>query len=108
MVHAINAALGNIGKTVVFLDAPEAKEEKIADLAQALNSGQVETLVMLGGNPVYNAPADLSWAQAQRKARTWWTHEQRLASGGGAGERPRSPASIDCFRWKGGAGRIAN
>jgi len=70
MVHAINAALGNIGKTVVFLDAPEAKEETIADLAQALNSGQVETLVMLGGNPVYNAPADLSWARAQRKAKT--------------------------------------
>src|SRR5437016_7079436 len=70
MVHAINAALGNIGKTVVFLDAPEAKEETITDLAQALNSGQVETLVILGGNPVYNAPADLNWAQTQRKAKT--------------------------------------
>ena len=55
-----------------------------------------------------NGDTILDFAQAQRKARTWWTHEQQLASGGGAGERPRSPASIDCFRWKGGAGRIAN
>src|SRR2546426_8135607 len=42
----------------------------IIDLAQALNAGQVETLVILGGNPVYDAPADLNWAQTQRKAKT--------------------------------------
>jgi MoCo/4Fe-4S cofactor protein with predicted Tat translocation signal len=69
IAHAINVALGNIGKAVVFLEAPEAKEGTISDLAQALNSSQVETLVILGGNPVYNAPVDLNWSEAQRKAK---------------------------------------
>ena len=70
IAHALNVALGNVGKTVVFLDAPEAREGTLAELAQALNAGQVETLVILGGNPVYDAPADMSWAQAQHKAKT--------------------------------------
>ena len=30
----------------------------------------MDTLVILGGNPVYNAPADLDWAAAQAKAKT--------------------------------------
>src|SRR5439155_10042118 len=70
LAHALNVALGNAGRTVVFLEAPETKTETISDLAQALNAAQVEALVLLGGNPVYNAPADLNWAQTQRKART--------------------------------------
>ena len=70
VANALNAALGNAGKTVVFNVVPEAKEGTISDLAQALNAGQVDTLVILGGNPVYNAPADLNWAQTQRKAKT--------------------------------------
>ena len=42
----------------------------MAELATALNGGQVQTLVILGGNPAYNAPADLNWPQAQAKAKT--------------------------------------
>ncbi len=68
LAHAINAALGNIGQTVVFHEVPESKEEGLKELAQALNTGQVKTLVILGGNPVYTAPADLDWAKTQRKA----------------------------------------
>jgi molybdopterin-containing oxidoreductase family iron-sulfur binding subunit len=70
LAHAINSALGNLGKTVMFHSAPEYNEGSIADLAKALNSSQVETLVILGGNPVYTAPADLAWATTQRKAKT--------------------------------------
>lgn len=70
LAHAINAALGNIGKTVHFHRVPALREGNLADLAQALNSGQVETLVILGGNPVYTAPSDLDWAKTQRKAKT--------------------------------------
>src|SRR5882724_3373154 len=70
IAHALNVALGSVGKTVVFMDAPDANAGTISDLAQALDGGQVETLVILGGNPVYDAPADLNWAQAQRKAKT--------------------------------------
>ena len=70
MALAINDALGSLGKTVEFHDAPEAKEGTIVELAQALNGEQVETLVILGGNPVYNAPGDLNWGATQCKAKT--------------------------------------
>jgi len=70
LAHAINAALGNIGKTVELLPAPSAGEGGIGGLVTALNANQVETLVILGANPVYNAPADLNWTAAQAKAKS--------------------------------------
>jgi anaerobic selenocysteine-containing dehydrogenase len=42
----------------------------IVELAESLNKGEVDTLVITGANPVYNAPADLNWAATQRKAKT--------------------------------------
>jgi molybdopterin-containing oxidoreductase family iron-sulfur binding subunit len=65
---AINAALGAPGKTVVFHDAPAFPSGTIAELAAALNAGQVDTLIMLDGNPAVTAPADLNWPAAQAKA----------------------------------------
>ena len=47
-----------------------SKEGTLGELAAALSAGQVHTLVILGGNPAYNAPADLNWPQAQAKAKT--------------------------------------
>jgi molybdopterin-containing oxidoreductase family iron-sulfur binding subunit len=70
LAHALNSALGNVGKTVLLHELPESKEGTLAELAAALNGNQVQTLVMLGGNPVYNAPADLDWTKTQRKAKT--------------------------------------
>jgi len=70
LANAMNDALGAVGKTLVLHEAPEAKENTITELAEALNAGLVETLVILGGNPVYNAPAGLNWAATQRKAKT--------------------------------------
>jgi MoCo/4Fe-4S cofactor protein with predicted Tat translocation signal len=70
LAHAINAALDNVGKTVQFHEVPEPMERGLGDLAQALKAGQVETLLILGGNPAYSAPADLDWANTQRKAKT--------------------------------------
>jgi MoCo/4Fe-4S cofactor protein with predicted Tat translocation signal len=70
LVIAINEALGAVGHTVEFRPAPASKEGALADLASSLIGGQVQTLVILGGNPAYNAPADLNWPQAQAKAKT--------------------------------------
>jgi len=70
IAHVINSALGSLGKTVEFHAIPETKEEGLAQLVEALQGGLVGTLVMLGGNPAYNAPADLNWAAAQAKAGT--------------------------------------
>ncbi|HYG24803.1 MAG TPA: TAT-variant-translocated molybdopterin oxidoreductase [Verrucomicrobiae bacterium] len=70
LAHAINAALNNIGQTVVLHETPAFNAGSLAELAQALNAGQIETLVMLGGNPAYTAPADLDWLNAQAKAKS--------------------------------------
>ncbi len=59
---AINALLGNIGTTVLLrepVDVIPPSTPSLAALAQAVRGGAVSTLVVLGGNPVYDAPADL-------------------------------------------------
>jgi molybdopterin-containing oxidoreductase family iron-sulfur binding subunit len=70
VAQAINAALGNIGATVVYHDASDFKFGTLAELRTALDGGAVDTLVILGGNPVYDAPADFDWKTTQRKAKT--------------------------------------
>jgi MoCo/4Fe-4S cofactor protein with predicted Tat translocation signal len=73
MAHAMNAALGNVGKTVVYTEPLEANPvneiESLRDLVSDLNAGKVELLVMLGGNPVYDAPVDLDFGPALLKAK---------------------------------------
>jgi molybdopterin-containing oxidoreductase family iron-sulfur binding subunit len=68
LAHAINLALGNAGKTVFFTDSVEAapirQGESLARLVSDMNSGQVEMLLIVGGNPAYDAPADLDFAAA--------------------------------------------
>jgi molybdopterin-containing oxidoreductase family iron-sulfur binding subunit len=67
---AMNAALGNLGKTVKLLEGVEPENtHTLEDLTNDLNGGHVETLVILGPNPVYTAPASLGFQSAIRKAR---------------------------------------
>jgi molybdopterin-containing oxidoreductase family iron-sulfur binding subunit len=63
-VFAINEALK---APISYLEVPKAEEGMARAVAQ-LNTGNVETLCILGGNPVYNAPVDLDWVSAQAKA----------------------------------------
>ncbi len=70
VAQAINAALDAVGKTVHLIESPAQGGGTLVELAAALNGGQVETLVILDANPVYDAPADLDWAATQRKAKT--------------------------------------
>ena len=70
IAHAINAALGSVGQTVELIEAPAPVTGELPELAALLNAGAVQTLVLIGVNPVYNAPADLKWAAAQAKAKT--------------------------------------
>ncbi len=70
LAHALNSALGNIGNTVEFHPAANSRQGGLADLVRSLEAGQVETLVMLGGNPAYTAPADLGWGKALSRAKT--------------------------------------
>ena len=72
LVHAlvalINDALGNAGETVRYTRLAEGEEVdqlgSLAALVRDMASGRVGTLVMLGGNPAYDAPADLDFAGA--------------------------------------------
>jgi len=69
IAHLINGALGAIGQTVLLRPAPAQKFGTLSELVAALNAGQVQTLVSLGGNPAFSAPADLGFAAAQKKAK---------------------------------------
>jgi molybdopterin-containing oxidoreductase family iron-sulfur binding subunit len=67
---AINQALGNVGTggAPVTLREPvdllPSNTAELAELAAAMRAGAVSTLFVLGGNPVYDAPADLAFAAA--------------------------------------------
>ena len=63
LAHAMNAALGNVGKTVVYTDplvvGQNTQVEQLRELIADIDAKRVKMLVILGGNPVYNTPADL-------------------------------------------------
>jgi molybdopterin-containing oxidoreductase family iron-sulfur binding subunit len=61
IAYAINAKLGNIGKTVDFVAVEPSPASTIQALATAIKAGSVKTLFVLNGNPAYNAPADLDF-----------------------------------------------
>ncbi len=66
LVYFANDLLSANGKTVNYLELPEKVGVTLQDLAEAIQAGRVETLFILGGNPAYNAPGDLHWADLQR------------------------------------------
>ncbi len=74
LAHAMNQSLGNVGRTVEYTASVEAEPvdqlQSIRDLVGAMNAGQVDLLVIAGGNPVYTAPADLRFAEALGKVMT--------------------------------------
>lgn len=56
---AINNALGAPGRTLRGMQAERPQSSSIAGLSDAMEAGRVKSLFILGGNPAYNAPADL-------------------------------------------------
>jgi molybdopterin-containing oxidoreductase family iron-sulfur binding subunit len=69
-VCALNSHLGNTGQTVSYYETRDAalpSTSALASLISAMNAGTVQTLVVLGGNPVFDAPADLGFAAAMAK-----------------------------------------
>ena len=69
LVHALNAALGNVGRTVRYIASQlpaGLAGSGIVPLADALRVGEVAWLVVLGGNPAYTAPADLDFTRLLR------------------------------------------
>ena len=72
-VHVINQTLGNTGKTVVYTDPVEANPvdeiASITELVKDIRDGGVDTLLIFGGNPVYDAPADLDFLDALKRVK---------------------------------------
>ncbi len=67
LAHAMNAALGNVGSTVIYTQPIEANPtdqwQSFKTLVADMRSGQVTTLAILNSNPVYSAPADLEFRE---------------------------------------------
>ncbi|MGA2855278.1 MAG: TAT-variant-translocated molybdopterin oxidoreductase [Candidatus Sulfotelmatobacter sp.] len=67
IAHEHNQASGNVGKTVFYTDPvnanPVNQTESIKELAADIQAGKVDLLIILGGNPAYDAPADLNFAE---------------------------------------------
>ena len=63
LTYVMNSILGSVGQTVNYVTLPDDKTAGINDLVQAMEARRVETLFILGGNPVYNTPGDLNFAQ---------------------------------------------
>ncbi len=72
LAHAMNAALGNVGKTVFYTDPIEANPvdqlASLQDLVKDLDAGAVDLLLIVGGNPVFNAPVEMGMRDRIRKA----------------------------------------
>jgi hypothetical protein len=69
LVAKINGAIGAVGNTLTYVNDPEPERQlshldAISKLTREMTDKQVETLIILGGNPVYDAPADLGFAAA--------------------------------------------
>ena len=70
---AINQALGNVGKTVVYTETvnpmPSIQGQDIVSLVNDMKAGKVDWLVILNANPVYSAPVDLHFDQAMNSVK---------------------------------------
>jgi MoCo/4Fe-4S cofactor protein with predicted Tat translocation signal len=68
LAHLMNDALGSAGRTVVYTDPVEARPvdpmDDLTALCADMEAGEVDVLVIIGVNPVFDAPVDLDFATA--------------------------------------------
>jgi MoCo/4Fe-4S cofactor protein with predicted Tat translocation signal len=67
LAHAMNERLGNSGLTFTYTEPvvsrPVDEFESLTHLVDDMAAGEVDTLIIVGGNPIYNAPADIEFAK---------------------------------------------
>ena len=65
-------ALGNIGQTVSYTQpvrpAGRAQLSRLWSLVNEMKAGSVQTLLILGGNPVFDAPSDMGFRDALKNS----------------------------------------
>ncbi len=100
LAHAINQKLGAIGQTITLNNESETQGQVAAlrRLTRAMDQGQVDTLIVLGGNPVFDAPANLNFATGYEKvAHTiHLSHEVNETSAASLWHLPRAHA-LECW-----------
>jgi MoCo/4Fe-4S cofactor protein with predicted Tat translocation signal len=68
LADAINTTLGAFGKTVRLIAPVDlgtgSDRDSLSDLANDMAAGKVDTLLIFGTNPIYDAPADVDFAAA--------------------------------------------
>ncbi len=71
IAHVLNDALSNLGATVILTDPVEAEPvdqlASLTALVSDMKAGRVDTLLILGGNPAFDAPQDLGFVEALQK-----------------------------------------
>jgi len=73
LAHAINTSLGNVGSTLYYTETIEgdaASVESLRGLCAEMDAGKVDLLLILGGNPVYDAPHDFNFVEKLKKVHT--------------------------------------
>ena len=74
LAHAINQALGNAGTTVYYTEPVEASPvnhtDSLRNLCYDMSKGKVDLLLILGGNPVYDAPHDWDFVSKLKNVST--------------------------------------
>jgi MoCo/4Fe-4S cofactor protein with predicted Tat translocation signal len=71
LAHAMNEALGAVGQTVTYTDPlianPADPMASLKELVADISANKVDLLVILDGNPVYEAPVDTDFEQVLKK-----------------------------------------
>ncbi len=71
LAHAMNHVLGAVGRTLFYADPLPMQEtkqlESLRSLTADMNAGSVGLLVIIGGNPAYDAPSDIGFIDAMKK-----------------------------------------
>ena len=72
VAHAIGFYLNQILSAPISLRERPSSELSIDALVQSIKQNSVQSLIVLGGNPAFDAPADLDWANLQKKVNNSW------------------------------------
>jgi MoCo/4Fe-4S cofactor protein with predicted Tat translocation signal len=71
LCHWLNDKLGNVGQTLFYTEPVEFRPinqlDSLRELVEDIKAGAVETLFILGGNPIYSAPVDFDFTAALPK-----------------------------------------
>lgn len=111
IAHEINGLLGSAGKLVTYSEEPGPKTAvgSIADLVGEIAAVRVTTLLIIGGNPLYDAPADLDFAASLAKANqtihlSYYDNETSQACGWSIPEAHPMEVWSDAAAWDGTLG----